>query len=112
MNLAKIDLHSDIETSFAHFIDRCISGSRRERASRDQNCLGAPIGKWSISDETRVNARKSLSSSGKPTSNLSDDNSMAPSSRVLKFAYMPSASKPFFGFVGLLEARSHLKNRF
>ncbi|WP_367155113.1 restriction endonuclease subunit S [Methylomonas sp. HYX-M1] len=32
--------------------------------------------------------------------------------RVLKFAYMPSASKPFFGFVGLLEARSHLKNRF
>ncbi|WP_150046222.1 hypothetical protein [Methylomonas rhizoryzae] len=34
------------------------------------------------------------------------------SNRVLKFAYMPSASKPFFGFVGLLEARSHLKNRF
>lgn len=32
--------------------------------------------------------------------------------RLLKFALMPSASKPFFGSVGLLEARSGLKNPF
>ncbi|WP_367155175.1 hypothetical protein [Methylomonas sp. HYX-M1] len=32
--------------------------------------------------------------------------------RVLKFAYMPSASKPFFGLDEPLEARSGLKNRF
>jgi hypothetical protein len=32
--------------------------------------------------------------------------------RLLNFSRMPSASKPFFGLVGLMEARSGLKNPF